>query len=396
MRSHKILATYITFAILQIPIAGGILSGSTWSTVVFGTIDALAFCIASIALIQRGGIHNSWAVRGYLAILLFFMWASLTALWSASDDLSYGMLLLLRDLLRATTILMAAGVLGADGVRRSLRGATNWLSVLYPAIFLTTASYAYDFAGAHGRLMYAGFKDANGPARDLGILLILAVWVAMTKRRDGRFLATGRVALLASAFLLSFSKAVFVALVIAALFSFVLGAPTLSKKMKGLSAAVVMALIAVAYRADYIYQYVFQVQGGGALETLSGRTAIWEVALDQVKTSYLFGAGLNSFSTFSSVLPNIPGSTHNEALNVLFSYGVVGLALWGSIYLTVWKYAGSLVDEQSKSFVTGILLYFLIVGLTESNIVGIVFPPYLLVLILGLWRSADKPGQVKR
>lgn len=379
MIRQSILHMYLVLVFLQIPIGGGIIQSPDYTTMIFAIIDLVFFAFAILIFIQGNTKIDSKLKSILISYTIFFAWATLSSTWSDSDRIGYSLALLFRDILRFFTVLLLATSISHSANIATVTKAFLHVSVVYCLVFLATATYSFDFIGSQGRLMYPDFKDANQPARDLGIFMIFVVW-AWHQRLISNSTALFSVALIASTFMFSFSKAALGALIMSLLYLFLFRKINLTKKLFG--SLFVISLIAsfVVYRLDYFYEYLYQVQGGQALSTLSGRTLIWAIFFDHFPEFWAFGAGIDSFLNYSTHLPNNPGTTHNELMNIAFNYGLFGIGLYIAITANLFFLARS-TTQSGKQIVYASLIFFLITGITESNLVGSIFSPFLFLLV---------------
>lgn len=240
--------------------------------------------------------------------------------------------------------------------------------------------------------MYAGFKDANQPARDIALFLIFAIWMHQEKLISQRKSLLVIVTLFVT-FGLCFSKTSLAALVMSLLYLKLFLRGGLSRKAMGLLFSSLLVGVVVVYRLDYFFQYIYEVQGGAALETLSGRTLIWTIYFENIHQFWMFGAGIDSFISYSIALPNNPGTVHNEFMNISFNYGAVGLGLYTLIVL-YFVVAVSKTSPSGKQVAVSALLFFLVTGITESDLVSSIFSPYLLLLFFIIANETSKSRNV--
>ena len=122
--------------------------------------------------------------------------------------------------------------------------------------------------------------------------------------------------------------------------------------------------------------------------TLTGRTQLWAFAWNKIRERLLLGHGLNSFQ--AAVVddwygnPDAGVETHNNALSVLFSVGLIGfvpIVIAYGVLITRWFTAPNLlrdlfvlrsliegVAEASLSMATmTLLLFFLAVALGSGR-----------------------------
>lgn len=171
----------------------------------------------------------------------------------------------------------------------------------------------------------------------------------------------------------------------------------ISVKKKLLITVVAAGVIAVSYPlvATYLDSYLNNQQGGEALETATGRSAIWEMTWDYITQNPILGYG---FQSYRYTAPQIIGvrlvHAHNDALNIWYTVGGIGLALAVLTYLGYifcWiraAYRGSPQDALGLA----LLLYGLVRGLTEASVDELTTYATPLMLLVAQWMALSKPN----
>lgn len=376
----NLLSIYIFTLLIQIPVVGGIFKGGSVGTVLYSAIDAAFFIIVLFIYSNRfrKTISNCDTLK---SIYTFIIYALLSMLWSVSLNLEYGVQLLLRDFMRVTTIAIMASNINHDEFRKKLSITIIASSITYLILSILTMSYGYDFTGGDGRLMYSGYKDANPIARDLGLLIIIYFWLFKNKDIINNNKNLILLILLGVAFLAVFSKTTTAAFIAAIYFSYFNRNFKVKNLIKLVIITLIILIIIIYTRGDYLTQYATNVQGGNALSTLSGRTDIWNIAIKYMGDQFIFGHGINSFSNYSSrILNNAPAQVHNEIIHIIFSYGLVGLILVFRIYFKYYNEASKSNNQSIKIILKSLVIFYLIVGITEANIVTTIAPLWILAL----------------
>ncbi len=373
---RQLLAAYFIMLLLQIPVVGGVL-GADLGLFFYTLVDLSAFVFA-IILYLRNPRPVRW--NGYILFLVCYLgYAFASSAWSSSPDVAYGLMLLLRDTLRIVTVMFCLAVMNYRGTEDVLRLAVPWALLLFVVISALTMSYAYDFQDGVGRLMYKGYKDANGVSHAMALLIMLSVWV-LHGGKAGKSLYIGTFSM-GVLLLLVFSKTTVVALFFSVVLAFYFLGEKVARKIIYLLVSGFVLGAVVAFKLEYIRQYLFEVQGGGALLTLSGRVGIWDVALDNLSDVFVFGAGVNSFAHYSKgLLENVPGQIHNELLQIVFSYGLVGFILYACVQYGLYSISRKLKDH-SRRLAICLLVFYFIAGLTEANLVSMLSPMWLILFI---------------
>jgi O-antigen ligase len=98
--------------------------------------------------------------------------------------------------------------------------------------------------------------------------------------------------------------------------------------------------------------------------TFTGRTYIWDLVLEKIKSSWILGYGRGN-SIINDLFPNI-NETHNGILEILMDSGLIGILLFTSIVFIV----GRKLSENSNHIYPRILSFsifaYMVIGLTES------------------------------
>jgi O-antigen ligase len=129
---------------------------------------------------------------------------------------------------------------------------------------------------------------------------------------------------------------------------------------------------------------------GNSIETLTGRTYIWSKSFEIAIEKPWLGHGFDSFRWIFPPFQNFqPWQAHNEAIQQLFTYGVVGLALVIGIYITFYRRIRVSSNGALKPVATAILILVLVRGLVDTDRFETCFPLWLMVLLsVGLARKS--------
>ncbi len=230
-----------------------------------------------------------------------------------------------------------------------------------------------------------------------GMLFILGITLHAMDRRRGRML----VAVLAAAvMLLAVGKAAILSCVACSLLFFLL-----QKRIKA-GAGWLLLIAAVATLVFFLTPIGSYFQDYGEherVDTLTGRTELWELAVPAIKASPILGHGFMSskFISESVDLDWDAGQMHNAFLEVLYNNGCVGLllvlAMNGCIIRNLWRVLRSSHDPHLRTLASGcfaLYSFLLLNGFVEPTFGGrpscvfLVFQA-LLVLSEALRRSAE-------
>ena len=251
------------------------------------------------------------------------------------------------------------------------------------------------------------YRDAYGNSRWIygnrngyGVKLFFAIAFVgyaeyRSKSRLGFFTAVISVISLATALFLGSATTLVSVVVQVALMYALPGVPLLKKiKCGGLYALILIAFVLIVlFRiADYLPYDQVAVFFGKDLSystgsTFTGRTYIWDMVLDSIKQSPVFGVGIQEYVAQGVYqLGNADfDSAHNTVLQILLIGGAVGCLL----LLAILVFAASQIDRESNSSLRAVFLAamaaFLISSLFES-VINVYFFTFLSFAALVLSR----------
>ena len=119
---------------------------------------------------------------------------------------------------------------------------------------------------------------------------------------------------------------------------------------------------------------IFEDKGSGRLGIWENT---WEMQMDSSLAGWIFGHGFNA--VYINSVPQY--SAHNDFLEVLYDFGIIGFILYINFYIIIIKYSKKLYNARSKytaPFVSSIVLA-LIMSITSHLII---FPTYFIYLCL--------------
>jgi O-antigen ligase len=121
---------------------------------------------------------------------------------------------------------------------------------------------------------------------------------------------------------------------------------------------------------------------GTNLETLTGRTYIWTTALDLTTDKPWLGHGFDSFRWVFPPFENFqPWHAHNEWIQQLFAYGVIGLVVVIAVYISFYQRVRASRNAPLKSLATAILILVLVRGLVDTDRFELCFPLWLMTML---------------
>lgn len=207
-------------------------------------------------------------------------------------------------------------------------------------------------------------------------------FVFMMRKRPARIAAMLAVFLMA---LLSAKRGVFLTVVLAVAVNYIVKFRQASGSATKLR--IVLGALAVVVTGYFILQHYTREHDLGIIDRLlaiqqdegSGRLAIWEKTWQMIKTSdsasLLFGHGFNAVYLNSPVR----ASAHNDFLEVLYDYGIVGFVLYAAWIVKIfagYKQVRQRIPQLAAPYAVSLALF---VGISlVSHLV--LYPTYFLVL----------------
>ncbi len=353
---------------------------------VYGTAVILsctiAFCfvllIWMLAVFKKNGALFEKKVRGHFLILFFCIWANLSIFW-APGELSvlfvYGSILLGQVII---------AVVICSHMRES--DCLNTIkSIVFASLIFSLIAF---FAGTtdDGRLGDGEFLHPNSIGSASSLALIFSLYLYKVEKK---FYVVVCMIIFTILLLLSFSKTSIIATYLAisiSVFFFTGGA---GKKSISILIAAFMFMVFSVLLMDKIISYMY-LYDGKLVYTVSGRSFIWEYTLIQILDNPFLGYGLMSFRDVGAPVFSFRTiQAHNELLQIWFSYGVVGLFLLFSIYRNlIISLRLSLSNDRNVAMLAmSIIIYALVKGVTEANVMGSVVPFPILILIFSLLKT---------
>jgi len=140
-----------------------------------------------------------------------------------------------------------------------------------------------------------------------------------------------------------------------------------------------IAILLLAFSLSPAGDYARDYAGSGQIDSLSGRTDLWQLGWEAIKEKPLLGHGYLS-SKFISLAEDVDweaGHLHNAPLDVLYNLGIVGLLLLaGSVYAGLRAHIKVLrhcYNERSRLLAISsltLLLSIFLTGITEASFGG--------------------------
>jgi len=301
-------------------------------------------------------------------ILLYLAWSGASLLWTGAAS---------RVIAAAYWSAMAADVftviflLHVDDAEESIAALMKGFVVAA----LVVAAVAWGAPRMDDmRLGNEEFLHPNGLGLEFGVAIFLAQHVA---RRNGRW----HIAALALAVTLlrTISKTSILAFAVAQCF-YLLREKRISRRAR-IAIGVVLIVAAGCFWALYSQYLGGYADAGNQAETLTGRTAIWEVSLVMIPEHLWVGHGIYSFRALIPAFGVFePWHAHNELLQQLFEYGVVGALVALAIYFNLFLLARRRLANPYSLLIAALLLFALIRGLADTVNFGLSFPLWLMTV----------------
>jgi len=120
---------------------------------------------------------------------------------------------------------------------------------------------------------------------------------------------------------------------------------------------------------------------GNNVETLTGRTYIWSQTIELFLEKPWLGHGFDSFRwTFPAFADFLPNHAHNEFLQQLFTYGIVGLVVVISAYWSFYRRVRASESSGLRSLAMAILILVLVRGIVDTDQFELCFPLWLMTM----------------
>ncbi|HEY4378863.1 MAG TPA: O-antigen ligase family protein [Acidobacteriaceae bacterium] len=309
-----------------------------------------AYLALSLASVFWTGAQSALAAAAY--------WASM-----AVDVLIVLLLLRQEDAVRQAEGILKGVVVGAAGV-----SLIAWCSP-------TTADL---------RLGNDLFLHPNSLGLFIGIATLIAQYLA-SQSSTWKWLGIA----LAITFLRALSKTAIAAFLVAELW-YLMQNTQMSRKTKARIVAAALLVIACFWGLLRAYITAYNTTGSGnQVETLTGRTVLWTIAISMSLEKPWLGHGIYSFK---SLVPPLgifqPVHAHNELLQQLFEYGVVGVVVAVGIYWSFFRQARRSQTTGLSALCLTLLIFSLVRGLADTINFGLSFPFWLMAgLSISLARS---------
>ena len=389
-------ALYVTT--LLVPLEGAILLGSATITLYVGTLSTWVF-VGSLVFERRpiyrsGSAGRSLFLRIVLSALGLVFWTEDLA--GTKRQFPF----LLRLSLLAIIVFQVAA--GDETRRRGLCHALGYGASFAAAIIVYNWATGVTFIEATGhvqpgfaelgvgaaRRYTVGIVDPNYMAMVLGVGICL-LWVG---RRSKRRFTSCLTLLITLGIVMTGSRTALIAIFVAALYYFTLGAFKGHQRARLFGGALI-GLAVIAFSWQFVPDET-QVRARTVLDaqddnSANSRRAAWAAGLEAWNNVPILGSGLATFKVYTSnYYDGDPTAAHSLYVNLLVEGGLVGLII--SIYglVAVWRGTGSTrVRPERIALIlwatTGVAL-----DLDLNKLTFVLLP---LCLAGGLRRNSDEP-----
>lgn len=337
----------------------------------------IAFCfvllIWMLAVFKKNGALFEKKVKGYFLILFFCIWANLSIFWAPGELLvlfGYGSILLGQVI---TALVICTHMRESDCLNAIK-------SIVFASLIFSLIAF---FAGttADGRLGDSEFLHPNSIGNTSSLALIFSSYLYKIEKKFYVFVC---IIIFTVLLLFSFSKTSIISTYLAIFISVFFFTGGVGKKSISILIAAFIFVVFSVILMDKIISYIY-LYDGKLVYTITGRSFIWEYALIQILENPFWGYGLLSFRYVGAQVFSFQTvQAHNELLQIWFSYGVIGLFLLFSIYRSlIISLRLSLKNNRNVAMLTmSIIIYSLVKGVTEANVMGSVVPFPILIFTL--------------
>lgn len=227
----------------------------------------------------------------------------------------------------------------------------------------------------------------------IGNLCAFSIFMAqyLMRRKDGKWgVAT---AFLAVTLLRSLSKTTLVAFLLSEGY-LVIQDRSISRKTKiYLTAALVVFIL--AFWGLFEAYYGIYTNTSNQAETLTGRTGIWFVCLNEALDKPWIGHG---FDSIWKVIPPFGDEqfearhAENEVLQQFYAYGVAGVVMLAGLYWSLYWQIRKLQRGPVRIVFLSLMLFIVIRGLAEAEPFDLTLPLWAIVLISVVVSSGNEMG----
>jgi exopolysaccharide production protein ExoQ len=391
------------FQILGLPVltAGSVEEGSPADAACFFTLMALGLYV-----ISKRQVSLSTLVQDNPWLALFFVYCFLAVFWSDFPVTSFK-----RWLKIFSHPIMVLVILTEPNPGQALTIVMKRCAyVLFPVSILWMKYYpglgwTSDEWGATMNVGITGGKNELGAICVIFGLFLIWYWLQVWRspktidRRRELILTSGILLLIAYCLRKSHSSTSILSVLIAALVMMSLGLRLVNKKIIGLYAVAVIAVLGLAQITFDVYGNIVELTGHES--TIEGRGHLWQTLLE-TDTSPLFGTGFESYWLGDRVqkiwdMPEFwwdPTQAHNGYLEAYLNLGAVGLLILLGLILAAFRKCRQdlLINFEWGRFTMSYLIAILAHNWTEAGFKGlsVIFFGFFLIATKSRYLQFDK------
>lgn len=128
--------------------------------------------------------------------------------------------------------------------------------------------------------------------------------------------------------------------------------------------------------------YDVYLNAGNQAETLTGRVGIWAVVLERSLQQPWIGHGFHSFRNVIPAFGTFEAwHAHNEWLQQFYLYGLLGLFMLASFYISLWRLAKLVNDPQVRVWLYCLVIFVVIRGLADAERFDLSLPLWAVLCI---------------
>jgi exopolysaccharide production protein ExoQ len=232
-----------------------------------------------------------------------------------------------------------------------------------------------------------GYADLLGP-NQIGFLCGFAFFFAQYLVRGRGGIWTVAMVLLGVTLIRSLSKTTIIALLVSQAFV-LLQDRSISRRTKVVTVLGALFVVLVFWSLLSSYYDVY-INAGNQSESLTGRVGLWAVFLGEIAQQPWIGHGFHS--VWKVIPPLGPEQfearhAHNEFLQQLYAYGVVGVIMLVGLYGSFLRQVRRMERGSMRTFFLSLLLFVAIRGLADTEPFDLSLPLWAIILFSTLVRG---------
>ncbi|HEX4169651.1 MAG TPA: O-antigen ligase family protein [Bryobacteraceae bacterium] len=292
-------------------------------------VGYVALGIGLLAVLDKGRVHPT--TGGFLLLLVFAFWRSLSFLWTASPELT---------LIEIQTIFqMVAMVWLLHQLAFSRKRLLSIMQAYVLGTLVSSCDTFYQFLHGINPANQARFSATGFDPNELALMLVLSLPLSLylsssTSKQSLVWLYRVQFLLAASAVLLSASRGPFLA---AAGLILILPAVFFRSSDKQKAALIFVGVLAAGFIIYLVPAASWTRLGSIGTEistgTLNDRKIIWEAGLEVFRQNPIIGVGAGAFRAVVRSSAGFPYVAHNTFLSILVEQGLIGFGLFLALFV---------------------------------------------------------------